>query len=169
MSNTYGNPEYCDCEKCGHRHQIGWREIALFRGMARALWRVFIWCKEQKRTEFATREIGHILDNKTYNRFADWKYWRDFGGMVYVPLNPKTQKEYKKGHIALDMEKCAKFFRNEIMIPTQIWKHPLTGEIRAGDELKIFSQIPLLYTMLNQDHEYMAWYEEDRPQARLPL
>lgn len=138
---------YCTC-KCGHKHIVDKREIALFDGMGEALARVYKWCKEKGRHEFQRKEIEHLLlDVNQKARFGDWVF---FGGLAY--------KGEKKGDWGINMKECEKFFCNKKMIATRILKDPITKQIEKFD-YKYMKDIPKLYEYLDENKLYDPNYE----------
>lgn len=130
---------YCTC-KCGHKHCIDLREIALFSGMVLSLAKIYKWCVEKERHEFQRKEINHLLtDGNKSARFGDWIY---FGGLVYRP------KPTKKGTWGINLQRCEKFFSKASVIPTRVLKDPITGEIEKFD-YKHEDQIPGLHKFLD--------------------
>ncbi len=66
---------------CPYCHRIiDKREIAMYAGLAQALWQVFKWCGEKGKHEFKMSEVRHLLGRNEYARFGDWVL---FGGLVY--------------------------------------------------------------------------------------
>ena len=121
---------YCIC-KCGHRHIIDKREIALFDGMGEALARVYKWCKEKGKNEFQRKEIEHLLlDGNQKARFGDWVF---FGGLAY--------KGDKKGDWGINMNRCEKFFANQKAIATRVLKDPMTKQMEKLD-YELSKEIP---------------------------
>lgn len=132
------------CDHCGHI--ISEREIALYRGLVRALWKVFVFCKDKNIHEFTRKDIKHLFSNENDTaRFGDWVM---FGGLVY---------KNKKASYGLNLERCHDFFRGEYSIPIRVWKNPVTKVITKG-EYKTIHEIPKLKDMLNSDMEYVARY-----------
>lgn len=134
------------CEHCGSITSE--REIALYRGLVIALWRVYKWAEQKNVHEFSRKDIKHLFVNENDTaRFGDWVM---FGGLVY---------KLKKAKYGLNMERCDKFFKDQYAIPTKIYKNPITGELRQED-IRTMRQIPTIMTMLNADGEYVARYRE---------
>jgi hypothetical protein len=131
------------CQYC--HHIIDKREIAMFAGLVKALWKVYTWCQEKGIHEFKMNQVREMLGRNEYARFGDWVL---FGGLVY-----KTGKAY----YGLNMERCDKFFANELEIPSKIWKDPITGELEKVDYRRV-TGMPKLLQFLNQDMEYQAKY-----------
>jgi hypothetical protein len=135
------------CPHCGH--VIDKREIALFKGLLKALWRAYDYCliKGGDKHEFTMQEIKDLLGKNEYARFGDWK---NFGGLVY---------KIKKAHYGLNMERCDKFFRNQLSIPSKIWKDQGNGEMEPCD-YRFAREFPGLDQFLNDDLEYQARYKK---------
>ena len=111
------------CEKCGQCTSE--REIALYRGLVTALWRVYKWCRQKGVHEFIRKDVKHLFTNENDTaRFGDWVL---FGGLVY---------KKGKGHYGLNLERCNDFFSGELAIPTRLWKNPVTGEIKKEIRLQ---------------------------------
>lgn len=134
------------CEKCGSI--ISEREIALYRGLVSALWRVYKWCKEKGVKEFRRKDIKHLFTNENDTaRFGDWIH---FGSLMV---------KYGKGRYGLIMETCDEFFAGRYAVPIRVWKNPITGELRR-EEFKKIGEIPSILTLLNEDQEYVARYRK---------
>lgn len=135
------------CPTCGQ--SVNEREIALFRGMVDALWRVFKWCEEQHTHEFTRKDIRHLLgDESSRAHFGDWIL---FGGLVY-------RREKKKGHYGINRPRLLDFYTGKLAIPTRIYKNPLTKELRFDDE-RLIHEIPQLKNFLDEHNEYIAVYK----------
>lgn len=139
--------DMCICPNCGVGHNKAERQIALYRGMAIALWKVYLLCKDTGVHEFSRKDVKHLFvsENETA-RFGDWVM---FGGLVY---------KLKKGRYGLNMERCEKFFNNTYSIPTILWKNPITGEVRK-EEYQTVKRIPSLLKYLNEQHAYVVNYK----------
>jgi len=121
------------------------REIAMFAGLVKALWKVFVWCQEKGRHEFKMNQVREMLGRNEYARFGDWVL---FGGLVY---------KNGKANYGLNMERCDRFFANDLQIPSKIWKDPMTNELEKIDYRTAW-QIPGLMEFLNEDFVYQAKY-----------
>lgn len=140
----------CTCPTCGHSHRTDEREISLYKGMVRALWRVFLWCQREGKHEFQMKEVRDLITRIEYARFGDWK---KFGGLVYSPPG------LAKGHYGLNLERCEAFFRGEYEVPIRVWKDPVTGNLRPEDYTMV-NKVPELWKMLNEDGDYIARYRD---------
>lgn len=140
------------CPTCGQN--ISEREIALYRGLVVALWKVFNFLGEKgSGYKFSRKEIKHLFTEEGETaRFGDWVF---FGGLVF---------KYAKGQYGLNIERCESFFRGEYEIPIRVWKNPVTGEIKRED-YRTIHKIPKLIECLNEDGSYNARYRE--PQREL--
>jgi len=135
------------CPTCGQNTSE--REIALYRGLVNALWRVYKWSMEKKENEFTRKDIKHLFVNENDTaRFGDWVM---FGGLVY---------KQGKGRYGLNTERCDQFFKGDYKIPTRIWKNPITRELRK-EEYKSVGEIPSILSMLNDDREYTVRYRNE--------
>ena len=142
---TTDNIKICVC-RCGHKHNINEREIALYRGLILALWEVYKWAEQKGIHEFDRKDIKHLFKNEnTTARFGDWVM---FGGLVY---------KNGKGKYGLNIEHCRLFFQGMYSIPTRVYKNPITSELDLRD-YKTISQIPTILKLLNEDGEYVARY-----------
>lgn len=135
------------CQLCGRA--ISERQIAIYKGMVYALWRIFLWAKQNGVYEFTRKDIKPLLKSgKTENNTARWGDWPLFGGLVY---------KSKKAHYGLNMERCEEFFSGRLAIPTSIWKNPVTGELRK-ERLKTIHELPSIMALLNEEGEYQHLY-----------
>lgn len=134
------------CPVCGH--SISDREISLYSGMAKTLWKVYKWCLEKEIHEFTRKDIKHLFINENDTaRFGDWVM---FGGLIY--------KE-KKAHYGLNMERCQAFFAGNYIIPIRLLKNSSTGDL-VKLEMGTIKDIPSLMKFLNEDGEYISMYRE---------
>jgi hypothetical protein len=132
------------CQTCGRI--LDKREIALFDGMVKSLFRVYKWCVEKNKNEFTRKEIEHLLlDGNQKERFGDWVL---FGGLVY---------KNGKAKYGLNMTRCDAFFTGKMNIPSRVWKDPITKEIIKVD-YKSINQIPGLVKFLDEDGFFKAKY-----------
>jgi hypothetical protein len=134
------------CPTCGSI--VSRREIALYRGLIVALYRVYEYVSLRgEGYRFTRKEIKHLLKSENDSaRFGDLIF---FGGLVF--------KE-GKAHYGLNMERCREFFRNNLAIPTKIWKDPITNELEKTDYRKL-RQIPSILEKLDAEGFYIANYE----------
>lgn len=132
------------CPVCGQ--VVSSREIALYRGLIIALWRVYCFVKEKGKYTFTRKEVKHLFKNENDTaRFGDLVF---FGGLLW---------KSGKAHYGLNMDRCRDFFANELAIPTRIWKNPKTNEITKED-YKTLNQIPTILEKLNEEGFYVANY-----------
>lgn len=132
------------CQTCGHI--VSERQIALFRGLVGALWRVWRWAEGRGIHEFSRQDIKHLFRNENETaRFGDLVL---FGGLVY---------KHSKGHYGLNRERCHDFFSGRLPIPTLLWKNPITGDIRP-EQYRYVKDIPTIMELLTKDLEYVANY-----------
>lgn len=137
------------------------REIALFEGMAEALWRIFRWCEDKGIHEFSRKDVKHLLRTESESaRFGDWVW---FGGLVY---------KRGKGRYGLNMERCDRFFRGRYQIPLRIFKKtykmPKTWQYRT-EGVGTINEIPALTRLIGSDGEFRARYRpvrEEGPQTQ---
>lgn len=143
-------------ERCPTCNQIiSEREIALYRGIINALWRVFRWCEQKNIHEFKRKDIKHLFINENDTaRFGDLVM---FGGLIYKD---------KKASYGLNMERCDQFFSSRYAIPIRIWKNPITGELRKED-WRYINQIPEITKLLNEDEEYRVRYREPATEPKV--
>lgn len=138
----------CECPTCGR--SINKREIALFSGMVKALFKVWKWCQEKRVHEFQRKEIKHLF--RTENEVARFGDWVWFGGLIY---------KHGKGRYGFNIERTKKFFAGELEIPIRIYKDPLSGEIEKAD-YRTIKGIPHLIEFLDENNEYIAQYGSPR-------
>lgn len=138
-------------ERCPTCNQsIGTREIKMYTGLTKALWRVFCWAKAKDIDQFKRKDIKHLLLNENDTaRFGDWVL---FGGLVY-----KTGK----GKYGLNLSRCEDFFSGKLEIPTLLLKNQLTGKCEPK-EYRRLDQIPSLMAFLNEDKEYITNYHNNQ-------
>ncbi len=135
------------CPLC--KQNIEDRQIALFKGMARALADVYQYCKQKAKYEFTRSEVKHLFKNESISaRFGDWKL---FGGLVYSP-----DKDAKKGNYGLHMARIEAFLRGDEAIPSIIKVNPLTGKITDKGRIKFVKaqDLPELTQLLDSDGKY---------------
>jgi hypothetical protein len=135
-------------KRCPHCGQIiSLREIALYRGLVLALWRVYQYILQCNRGwSFTRKEIKHLFasENDTA-RFGDWVL---FGGLVF--------KE-KKAHYGINLNRCRDFFEGNLSIPIRVIKNPVSNMITPLD-YKTINNIPSIMTFLNEDGYYVPRY-----------
>ena len=134
-------------EKCHHCGSIiSEREIGLYRGLIKTLWRVFDWSESKNIHEFKRKDIKHLFNNENDTaRFGDLVY---FGGLVY---------KNGKGHYGLNMKRCDDFFSNKYKIPTAVWKNPITKETRCENYV-LLREMPSILEYLDEDGAYISRY-----------
>lgn len=142
------------CPTCGQ--SVNKRQIPFYAGMVTALWRVYVWCGERRRHEFAKKEIKHLMGDVASAVFA---YWRWFGGLVYNP-------DGIKGHYGLNMDRCEQFFRGNLEIPIEVWTDPLTHQIEVTQKGKL-GQIPKIKDFLDANSNYVAMYKGEPTQLTI--
>lgn len=146
----------CVCPLCHKRHRSGLqkREMAFFLGMFLALKDVYFWCLSKNRHEFKRAEVLHLIGKyrNATERFGDFAY---AGGLCY---KQKTATgKWRQGYWGLVTERCDRFFRNEISVPTAVWKDPVTGELTPAN-YKFLREMPDLVKLLGEDGEYRSRY-----------
>lgn len=146
-----------EAERCGECGRIiDKREIVLPKFLALALWKVFLYCKQQGVTHFRTRDIRHLIGPVAYSKFPDWTY---FSTMVVRVM---------KGHYMIDMGLCEQFFLGRVSIPYRVVKDPLTGEITFDDkDLANIFTLPGVKELLDSDGNFQAVYR-DRDEYAFP-
>jgi hypothetical protein len=142
------------CPHCGQT--INKREIALFSGMVKALFKVWQWCEEKGVHEFQRKDIKHLF--KTENEVARFGDWVWFGGIVY---------KNGKGHYGFNVERIKKFFAGQLEIPVRIYKDPLSDEIIKSD-YRTIKGIPHLVEFLDENNEFIARYGGFFPDSPAP-
>lgn len=141
--NEIGRCPYCNAN-------IKDRLASMHKGLVDALYQVYCWCGKNKKHEFHTKDIKHLLGHTEYARFGDFVR---FGGLVY---KPKVDGKSEKAFFGLNMARAKEFFAGQRDIPLQITLDQITGEIvnevrgKVGDfpELSAFIKKNGLY-----DHE----------------
>lgn len=134
------------CSECGRI--LAKREISLYKGIYRALGKVYKMCVEKKKHEFDMKEIREIIGgHNEYARFGDWVY---FGGLVY---------KKGKSHYGINIPRVEDFFFKESKIAISGYKDPITKEFtptRWGTK----DDIPGLSQFLNAEGLYEAKYTQ---------
>lgn len=100
------------------------RKIALYKKLVDTLYKVYCWCGENKKHEFHTKEIRHLLGKIEYTRFGDFVR---FGGIMYKPKTADGKSE--KGLFGINMARAKEFFNGVREIPLQITVDQITGEV----------------------------------------
>lgn len=137
------------CEHCGSI--ISEREIALYFGLVRALWRVYQFVSgNDEGYRFTRRDIKHLFKSESDTaRFGDWVH---FGGLVF--------KE-GKARYGLNRTRCREFFEGTLSIPKRVWKNPITGETRKDTADYVFIDgIPNLKELLDAEGYYQWRYRD---------
>lgn len=136
----------CHCPLCGQN--IADRKVALYRELIEALYEVYKWCGKNKRHEFSTKEIRHLLSRNNYARFGDLVR---FGGLVYK--FKKENGKRRKAFYGLNMARCKEFFAGTRSIPVQITLNQLTNEIIDSQYVTV-SDFPKLKDLLTNQGFY---------------
>jgi hypothetical protein len=134
------------CLLCGHT--IADRKVTLYRELIEALYEVYKWCGKNKRHEFSTKDIRHLLSRNNYARFGDLIR---FGGIVYKPKN--AAGESHKAQYGINMTRAKEFFAGEREIPVQITLNQITNEIVDAHYVKI-NDFPKLNELLTKEGLY---------------
>jgi hypothetical protein len=136
-------------QSCPVCHQsVNERQITLFTDLIKALWKVFLWCEKESRSEFRRKEVKHLFTNENQSaRFGDLIL---FGKLI-------KRQGSKKGHYAIDFELADKFFSGRLQIPSVVWHNPLTNEYRSENLLYVH-EIKKLNSFLDEDSEFVARY-----------
>lgn len=140
-----------EMEKCPYCNgSIKDRKVALYKGLIDALYQIYCWCGKNRKHEFHTKEIKHLLGKNEYNRFGDLVR---FGGIVY---KPKVEGSSEKAFFGINMARAKEFFSGYRDIPLQIILDQITGEIIAEVRGKV-GDFPELAGFLKKnglyDHE----------------
>lgn len=138
-------------EKCPHCGSIvSPREIALYRGLIVALYRVYKFVQNRGQGyRFTRKEVKGLFKNENDTaRFGDLVF---FGGLVF--------KE-GKAHYGLNLDRCEQFFQDKLAIPTRVWKNPVTGDVKKED-YKTLKQIPSIMDKLDAEGFYIVNYKGD--------
>lgn len=147
----YRNEVVKHCPVCSNNVQD--RNVALFKELIGKLYKVYVWCGQNRRHEFKMDDIKDMLDKNAYARFGDLVR---FGGLVYKRKDDDGEKQ--KGLYGLNMSRCKEFFNKKRDIPVQITLNQITNEIIA--EKRIFvDEFPELSTFLSEKGVYD--YEKD--------
>ena len=144
-SQVYRN-EIKNCPVCGQN--VADRKVTLYRELIEALYEIYKWCGKNKRHEFSTKEIRHLLSRNNYARFGDLIR---FGGIVYKPKN--AAGETSKAHFGINMARAKEFFAGAREIPVQITLNQITNEIIEAKYVKI-NDFPKLNELLTKEGLY---------------
>lgn len=145
-------------QKCPYCHTtLSLRVITLYTGMVGALWEVYKYAKDNNKTRFTRKEIKPLLigNENTTARFGDWVL---FGGLIY--------KE-GRGNYVINLERCEKYFQDELEIPNRVVKDPITGEIVERKDYRSARGTRSIREMLDSDNRYILEYK-DRSQNYQP-
>lgn len=124
-----------NCPVCGSNIQD--RTVSLYKGLIQALYDVYCWCGKERRHEFDTKDIKHLLGKNEYARFGDLVR---FGGLVY---------KREKAQYGLNMKRCKDFFHGDYKIPVQITLNQITNEIIDRHDVSV-GEFPDLAFFLNE-------------------
>lgn len=139
------------CLLCGHT--IADRKVTLYRELIEALYEVYKWCGKNKRHEFSTKDIRHLLSRNNYARFGDLIR---FGGIVYKPKD--AEGDSHKAQFGINMARAKEFFAGAREIPVQITLNQITNEIVDAQYVTI-KDFPKLSDLLTKE----GLYEYDKP------
>lgn len=114
------------------------------------LYKLVKYCSENNVHEFKTSDVKHLLNHTQY---ANMNHLDRFGGIVYRPIDPKTQKPYKSTYYGINLTRAWEFFRNERTAPVQLTTNRLTGERVASTE-KYMKDFPGIGEFLDTDGIY---------------
>lgn len=123
------------------------RKIALYKGLIDSLYQIYCWCGKNRKHEFHTKDIRHLLGQINYTRFGDFVR---FGGILY---KPKINGKSVKALYGINMARAKEFFAGQRTIPLQITLDQITGEIIEETRGKV-SDFPELYQLLKKDGMY---------------
>lgn len=144
--NSTARNEMKYCPICGHT--IADRNVTLYRELIEALYEVYKWCGKNKKHEFKTKDIRHLLSRNNYARFGDLIR---FGGLVYKPKDEDGQSH--KAEFGINMARAKEFFTGERQIPVQITLNQITNEIIDAQYVTI-KDFPKLKELLTADGLY---------------
>lgn len=99
------------------------------------------------------KEIAKFL--KTETEVANFAYLKWAGGLLYDPIKPKN------GEYGINFERCEKFFRNDLSIPSQLIVYPQKpGEARRIEviEHSLFKDMKGIGEWLNANGEFVVEY-----------
>lgn len=138
------------CPMCGQ--SVEDRVITIYEDLIDQLYKIYCWCGENKKHEFTTKEIRHLLNHNGYARFGD--FVKCSGGILYRPEDDAGNTT--KGTYGLNMARAKAFFRGEREMPMQVSLNQLTNEKTILKTAKI-GDFPKLTVLLNEkglyDHE----------------
>jgi len=144
VKNRRNELERCPC--CNSN--IKDRKITIYEGLVRSLFEICKWCSQNKKHEFSTKEIRHLLGKIEYTRFGDLVR---FGGIVYKPKDEKGKTQ--KAFYGINLERAREFFMGKRQIPVQITVNQITGEIIDTKNVYVY-QIPKLASLLKENGLY---------------
>lgn len=120
------------------------RHVTLYRGLIKALYSVYRWCRQNHKHEFRTKDIKHLLGKNEYARFGDLTW---FGGIVYKP------KPNRKAWFGINMTRAREFFEGTRQIPLQVLLNQITNEIVESKYVSV-GEFPELKDLLSADGLY---------------
>ena len=123
------------------------RKASLHKQLIDALYRVYCWCGKNRKHEFHTKDIKHLLGKTEYNRFGDLVR---MGGIIY---RPKVEGKSKKAFYGIHMGRAKEFFNGQRDIPIQITLDQITGEILGEVRGKI-GEFPDIQAFLTKEGLY---------------
>lgn len=141
--------EICPC--CGQT--INPRIVGIGLQHIIPLLRVYVWAKENNRQRFARKEIAKFLKSET--EVANFAYLKWKGGLLYEPIQAKA------GEYGINFERCEKFFKNELEIPSELIVYPQKpDEPRRIEVNKVsyFKDMKGIGKWLNANGEFVVQY-----------
>lgn len=79
--------------------------------------------------EFSLKELQEKTSKRlSHTAYCNINHFCRFGGIMYRPIDPKTDKPYKSSHFGINIERAQEFFRGERKAPVKIVSNRFTGE-----------------------------------------
>ena len=155
--NKVKRNQVADCPLCNS--SIKDRNVALYKELINALYKVYCWCGEHKTHEFETKQIKQFLGKNEYARFGDLVR---FGGVVYKPKDDDGKS--RKAWFGMNMKRAKDFFSGTTAIPLQITLNQITNEIIDEKRVRV-NEFPMLVKLLDKDglYDYETNLIKERP------
>lgn len=125
------------------------RTVALYKGLIRSLFRVYVHLASHGVHEFDIKEVRSMMGKNEYARFGDLVR---FGGIVYKAVDPKLGRA-RRGYFGMNLGRADEFFRGERKIPLSIVLNQITNEIEEADYISVH-EFPELVEFLDQSGLY---------------
>lgn len=152
------NDERNKLKRCPYcTHGIEDQITTITRIMIKDLYRIYKWCGERRRHEFTLEELESQL-RVARNTYSNLAAFTKKGGLLYRPIDPKTDEPYRKKFYGMNMSRARAFFRGEYPIPAQFKRHGISSEVLEATYARRLRQFPKLESLLDE----RGFYDPDR-------